>query len=53
MPDAVEIRMTTRGYEVTTRGRTAAFPSIDEAFAFAQERLHQAWSVREISRRCE
>jgi hypothetical protein len=53
MPGAVEIKMTTRGVEVRMRGRAAAFPNMDEAFAFAQKRLHDAWSVREISRRCE
>lgn len=53
MSGGIEIKMTTRGFEVTTRGRTAAFPSMDEAFDFAQQRLHEAWCVREISRRCE
>jgi hypothetical protein len=53
MPGAIEIKMTTRAFEVTTGNRTVGFPSMDEAFAFAQKRLREAWSVREISRRCE
>jgi hypothetical protein len=53
MPSAVEIQMTSRGFVVTMRGRTAAFPRIDDAFDFAQKRLEEAWQVRELSRRCE
>jgi hypothetical protein len=53
MPGAIEIKMTTRGFEVTMRGRTAAFPRMDEAFDFAQQRLQEAWQLREVSRRCE
>jgi hypothetical protein len=37
MPGAIEIKVTTRGFEVTMRGGTAAFPGMDEAFDFAQQ----------------
>ena len=53
MPDTVEIAMTARGFEVTVGGHTARFPSIDDAFEFAQRRLRHAKDLRELSARCE
>lgn len=53
MTKTVEVKMTTRGFEVTTHGGTAAFARMDEAFEFAQKRLEAAWQLRDLSRRCE
>jgi hypothetical protein len=51
--NTIEIKMTVRGVEVTTGGRTASFPSVDDALDFAQQRLRRAEQLRELSARCE
>jgi hypothetical protein len=53
MTGAVEIKMTYRGFDVTTRGCTRSFVDLTDAFAFAQQRMAEAKELREISRRCE
>lgn len=53
MTATVEITMTYRGFVVTTRGRTAEFTSLTDAFDFAQERIRLAQELSELSRRCE
>lgn len=53
MPGTIEITMTLRGFEVSTGGRVARFPSIEAALDFAQQRLQWAKELRELSRRCE
>jgi hypothetical protein len=53
VPNAVEIKMTRRGFEVTAGGRTASFPALPDAVAFAQRRLEHAQGVRDLRDRCE
>lgn len=49
MPKTLEIRMTPGGFEVTTGGQSHRFTSLDDAVAFAHERLGRAKRVRELS----
>lgn len=53
MTNAIEIKMTRRGFEVTTGSRTSAFSKMEQALDFAQQRLQHALTLREISDRCE
>jgi hypothetical protein len=53
VPKTVEITMTLRGFEVAMGGRVTRFPTIEDALAFAQQRLRWAQEVRELSWRCE
>jgi hypothetical protein len=45
--------MTTSGFEVTVGLNTTRFPQLDDAFAFAQQRLRDIQRIRELSNRCE
>lgn len=53
MPTTVEITMTGQGFEVTTGGQSARFPTIDDAWEFARQRLRRAQELRELAARCE
>jgi hypothetical protein len=53
MPNAVEIRMTRRGFEVRMGVSTTAFADMGSAITFAQQRLEHAWQLRDLKERCE
>lgn len=51
MPKTIEIKMTPRGFDVTTGGQTATFKQLDDAVAFARDRFARAQAIREMSAR--
>jgi hypothetical protein len=53
VPNTIEITTTTRGFEVSAGGHTVHVPTIEDAFAFARQRLQLAQQLRELSARCE
>jgi hypothetical protein len=49
MPKTVEIRMTLGGFEVAVGGRIEKFSCLEDAVAFAHDRLGRAQQLRELS----
>jgi hypothetical protein len=51
--NTIEITTTTRGFEVSSGEHTVRVATIEDAFAFARQRLQLAQQLRELSLRCE
>ena len=51
MPKTVQITMAGAGFEVTIGGQADWFSRLDDAVAFARERLGRAQRLRELSTR--
>ena len=53
MQHQIEIKLTLTGFDVTVAGQTTRFPDVNDALAFARQRLQHARTLRELSERCE
>jgi hypothetical protein len=53
MPKTIEIKMTTRGYDVTTGGRTTNFCCLEDAVDFARTRFERAQAIQDLAARID